>query len=210
MNALHFLSSSNFRIVNKDGKALLYTDVPGFALILFYTTDCPHCSALKPIFHTLPGKVGGCHIGMVDVKHNKQCILMSRQTTAPITVVPYVVLYVNGKPYMRYKGPASDQEIVKFVITVAKQAQTQIQPQQSAQSSGQAQNRQDSRVQPQVGSSIPAFTIAQPKSGDKCDGVCYLDYGDAYDKSHTGPESIQQKTFFDPYKKMDHDSYNSR
>ena len=30
---------------------------------------------------------------------------MSKKSISPITVVPYVILYVNGKPYMRYQGP---------------------------------------------------------------------------------------------------------
>ena len=45
---------------------------------------------------------------------------MSRNSIAPITVVPYVILYVNGKPYMRYQGPQDIKEIARFIIDISK------------------------------------------------------------------------------------------
>ena len=58
-------------------------------------------------------------ICMINVSHNKQCVLLSRQTIAPINEVPYIIMYVNGKPFLRYKGPHDPREISRFIVEVA-------------------------------------------------------------------------------------------
>ena len=41
---------------------------------------------------------------MINVMRNKQVVNNSRNTITPITYVPYILLYWNGKPYMKYNG----------------------------------------------------------------------------------------------------------
>ena len=92
MSGLLFLSTEDFHLVKGTKGAIMTTNIPGFSLILFYSTQCEHCQSLIPIFKQLPGTVGGCQFGMINVSHNKQCVLMSRETIAPIRVVPYIIL----------------------------------------------------------------------------------------------------------------------
>jgi hypothetical protein len=180
MSSVFFLTSSNFNLIESKGKVNMHIKLPDISLVLFYTNKCQHCKGFKPIFMSLPGRITGCHIGMLDVERNFDTIRMSKQTSAPIDVVPYIILYVNRKPYMRYKGPANQDELIKFVVTVYNQLKA----------SKQSQHRsQLANVKPQQNSSIPSFCIAQPKT---CDGdVCYLDFPDAYKDMKSKPKPKQ-------------------
>ena len=100
---------------------------------------------------------------------------MSRSTIAPIKVVPYIVLYINGKPHMRYNGPYVAEEIGRFIVEVARKVQSQDTTEKDQTS------KEDHR------DGIPAYTIGHPLCGPD-DKVCYLEFDDAYGKEHTGSE----------------------
>lgn len=175
MSGLLFLSSEDFHVARGTKGNILCTGIAGFSLILFYSTQCEHCRTLIPIFKQMPGTIGGCQFGMINVSNNKKCVRMSRETIAPITYVPYVVLYVNGKPFMRYQGPHDPNEIRRFVIEVSQKIQTK-------QKFASENVKEDAR-----GGGIPAYTIGHPLYGPD-DKVCYLDFDDAYgnDKKQGG------------------------
>lgn len=167
MSGLLFLTSEDFSI-NKGTKGkVLCTSIPGFSLILFYSTQCQHCQTLIPIFKKLPGTIGGCQFGMINVSANKSCVKMSSETIAPITYVPYIVLYVNGRPFMRYNGPHDSGEIKRFVLEVAQKIQNK-------------QKFSEQNVKEEKGSGIPSYTIGKPLYGN--DKVCYLEFNTAYKK----------------------------
>ena len=176
MSGLLFLTSDDFAIQNGSKGSILCTNIQGFSLILFYSTQCSHCQSLIPIFKRLPGSIGGCQFGMINVSHNKKCVLMSRETIAPIKEVPYIVLYVNGKPYMRYRGPHDPKEIGRFIIEVAQKVQGK-----------QGFAKDDKRIKKDPRGGIPAYTIGHPLCGPD-DKVCYLDFQDAYGKNNSGEE----------------------
>ena len=164
MSGLLFLTSSDFTLQKGIKGNILCNSIPGFSLILFYSTQCDYCKTFIPIFKKLPGTVGGCQFGMINVSHNKNCILLSRQTIAPISVVPYVILYVNGKPYMRYQGPQNIKEIARFIIDISKSL------------SGKTKNlKLEKRIKHNVKGKIPAYTIGKPLYGPD-DKVCYLEF----------------------------------
>ena len=175
MSGLLFLTSEDFQIQRGSKGPIMCTNIQGFSLILFYSTQCEHCQSLIPIFKRLPGSVGGCQFGMINVSHNKQCVMMSRQTIAPIKVVPYIVLYINGKPYMRYNGPHDPREIGRFIVEVARKVQKK------------ESFAKDDRVKEDPRSGIPAYTTGHPLCGPD-DKVCYLDFDDAYGTDNTGPK----------------------
>ena len=77
MSGLLFLTSQDFQIQKGVKGPILCTNIQGFSLILFYSTQCTHCQTLIPIFKILHGAIGGCQFGMINVSHNKQCVLMS-------------------------------------------------------------------------------------------------------------------------------------
>jgi thiol-disulfide isomerase/thioredoxin len=166
-NGLLFLTSDDFVLTKGTKGTILCTSIPGFSLLLFYSTQCPHCQKLIPIFKKLPGSIGGCQFGMINVSTNKNCIRMSKDTIAPITYVPYIILYVNGRPFMRFNGNYTEADLKKFVIDVANKIETK-------QKFSNDQVKEDPRGR------IPAYTIGHPKCDD--DEECYFPYNEAYTK----------------------------
>lgn len=163
MNGLLFLNSDDFEVQDGTKGKIMCNNIPGFSLILFFSPNCAHCGDILPIFKRLPGSISGCQFGIVNINNNKACVQMAKKTIAPITYVPYVVLYVDGRPFMVYKGPNDEEDIKQFVVEVAKNVQ----------------NRQRGRKEESKGNGIPAYTVGKPVCGDG--KVCYLEFGDAYD-----------------------------
>ena len=171
MSGLLFLSSEDFTVARGTKGNILCNSIQGFSLILFYSTQCPHCQQLIPMFKKLPGTIGGCQFGMINISTNKQCVRISKETIAPISYVPYIVLYINGKPFIRYEGDKNLQSLAEFVsefITRLKSQSNFI----STQKSTKLENE------------IPPYSIAIPYSVvcDDDKGVCYLKYDEAYRK----------------------------
>lgn len=166
MSGLLFLSNDDFVLSKGTKGTILCTSIPGFSLILFYSVQCPHCQLLIPIFKKLPGTIGGCQFGMVNVSNNKNCIRMSKDTIAPITYVPYLVLYVNGRPFMRYNSEYTLEGIKRFVIEVASKIESK-------------QKFSSEHVKEDFRGRIPAFSIGVPKCEDD---ECYFPFNEAYTK----------------------------
>jgi hypothetical protein len=167
MSGLLFLESDDFTITKGPKGDLLTHSIPGFSLILFYSTQCPHCTNLIPIFKKMPGTIGGCQFGMLNVSANKKCVSLSKNTIAPITYVPYIILYINGRPFMKYNGPHDINEIKRFIIEVSQKVQNK-----------QTFSKETVREDPKNG--IPEFTIGHPLYGD--DKRTYLVFDQAYGK----------------------------
>jgi len=166
MSGLLFLTTEDFSIQKGVKGTILCNSIPGFSLILFYSTECKHCKILIPIFKRLPGTIGGVQFGMVNVVSNKACIKMSKDTIAPITYVPYIVLYIHGKPFMSYKGPHDSAEIRRFVLEVANKMQTK-----------QKFSPENVKEDPKGG--LSQYTLGKPLYGDD-DNLTYLTFSEAY------------------------------
>lgn len=169
MSGLLFLTSDDFNISKGTKGNILCHSIPGFSLVLFYSTQCEHCKELIPIFKKLPGTIGGCQFGMINVSSNKNCIRMSKETIVPITYVPYIILYINGRPFMRYQGPYDSGEIRKFVLEVS-------------QNVANKQKFSSEKVKEDPHGGIPEYTIGKPLYGDQ--KVCYLEFDNAYQKAN--------------------------
>ena len=102
---------------------------------------------------------------------------MSRNSIAPIEYVPYVILFINGKPSMRYDGPADVQTIQKFVIDVSNRFKGQNFNRQEGQSAHQKGQQAKIRQQDKR---IPEYCIGKPLCGDN--KRCYLEFDTAYVK----------------------------
>ena len=69
MSGLLFLNFSDYFAKCSKGN-IMCTSIPGFSLIL-YSTQCQYCKSFIPLFKKLPGTLGGCQFGMINVSHNK-------------------------------------------------------------------------------------------------------------------------------------------
>ena len=167
---LLFLTAEDFAIQKGSKGNIMCHGIPGYSLILFYSTHCVHCQTLIPIFKKLPGTIGGCQFGMINVSTNKSCINMSRSTIAPVNYVPYIVLYVNGRPFMVYKGPYDGNEIQRFVVEVANSLRKKQKFATGNKPEGKGPQKRG----------VPDYTIGIPIYGEGNEGVCYLDFTEAY------------------------------
>jgi thioredoxin-like negative regulator of GroEL len=104
---------------------------------------------------------------MINISQNRQVVEISRQTVVPISYVPYIVLYVNGKPYIRYDGPHEENEIKRFIFEVANNLQNR---EKFIQSENKAKQVEKSKT--------PQYTIGIPLFGD--DDDYYLEFNQAY------------------------------
>ena len=165
MSGLLFLTTQDFHITEGTRGKLLAHSIPEFSLILFYSTQCQYCQKIIPLFKKLPGYIRGCQFGMLNVSKNKAIVHMSANTIAPIEYVPYIILYSDGKPFMRYEGAHDGQSIKNFIVEVNKRIQhkQQFSKEQSSQKN------------------IPAYTIGKPLYGDT--ERCYLEFNSAYIKN---------------------------
>jgi len=190
MSGILFLGNDDFQVRQGDQGLLLSlnSDFRGLVLVLFYSKECPYCDNLINKFKQLPNVVNGCLFAMVNVNRNMLVVEKSKDTIAPITYVPDVILYINGIPYMRYDGAHELDSIKEFLLNVYQKIQKPIfvdngnatQKLNATQSSSPQQQPQQHNNKP-APTPIPAYTIGRPTCGDwKKDGVCYLNFQKAY------------------------------
>ena len=172
MNGLLFLTSDDFEIARGTKGNILCNKIRGISLVLFSSTQCHHCRNLIPIFKKLPGNISGCQFGMINVSSNKKCVAMSQETITPIKYVPYIILYVDGRPLMKYDGPHESGEILRFVVEVT----------QKIQSKQKFSDSKKLKKDTKADTSIPGYTIGHPLCGPD-DKVCYLEFDTAYNKN---------------------------
>jgi thiol-disulfide isomerase/thioredoxin len=124
MSGLKFLGREAFKISKirtKDGKPSNKE-----LMVLSDTTGISYCQTLIPIFKQLPNSIIGCKFGMINLKNNRDVIEMSQSTVEPLTEVPYILFYVNGRPYMKFKGEDyKEASIKKFIVDTSKRVRTQ-------------------------------------------------------------------------------------
>ena len=197
---LLFLDSDDYYRTEGQKGPILCHKIKGLSLIFYYSTECPHCQSFIPEFKKLPGRIGGCQFGMVNVNKNVKLIKLSQNTIAPIQFVPYIMLYVDGKPFIRYDGEHNLGMIMDFIVDVNKklqqreqflnqerQKQMAMMQQKGMQGiqQGFKQNQNEMEFKEINGiplrvnnkDKIPAYTIGIPKKDDE---LFYLEYNEAY------------------------------
>ena len=169
MSGLLFLTSDDFQLQRGMKGNIMCHSIGGYSLILFYSTHCTYCQQLIPIFKKMPGTINGCQFGIINVSTNRACVEMAKNSVAPVEYVPYIVLYVNGRPHMVYKGPYVESEIRRFIIEVAHNIQTK-------------QQFSKEKVRQPTKRGIPEYTVGIPvMSGEGRDeNVTYLPFPKAY------------------------------
>ena len=185
MNNLYHLTSEDFFLdQSNDGKRVLCIDAKGLVLVCFHVNAdrCAHCEDTIPEFKRLPQRIGGCKFALANLSMNPDIIKMSRLSKAPIEHVPFIILYVNGRPFLKYEGERTTQDMSEFIQEVVKKLQTKQ----------QFIEQKNFKVE----SDIPAYSIGTPYNVvcDEEKGVCYLEYDAAYQvKGGQGQQRPQQQ-----------------
>lgn len=165
MSGLLFLKSNDFHHSTQGNKGkLLVTNIPSFSLVLFYSTKCEHCQELLPIFKSLPGTINNCQFGILNISSpaGKPIIEMAKDSMVPIKFVPFIILYVGGKPFVRYNGPRNRETIQKFVVETAKNIQKRKQEMGKQQGDNTGKRKKK----------IPDYSLGEPLCG--YDDILYL------------------------------------
>lgn len=171
MSGLLFLQAGDFSVQQGTRGDILCNSIRGISLILFYSTRCQYSQALIPIFKSLPGSIGGCQFGMINVTNEREIIAMSSSTIAPIQYVPLIIMFINGKPFIRYEGPHEATEIRKFLVEVT----TKLQTKDKFFNSDSGKDTKHGHAR-----GIPDFTVGFPLFGQEDD--FYMEFDEAYPK----------------------------
>ncbi len=154
-----YLSTDNFEVKQGQKGLILCNKFEGISVVLFYATNCPHCDPFLPKFRNLSSTMTGFKFGIVNLSKNTQIIRMSKQTIDPIYYVPYIILYVNGNPYLRYEGSSDERELQKFILDAGASIQTTK----------------------QFHENISEYSIGKPlKGGPDRSRKCYLTFDNSY------------------------------
>lgn len=183
MSLLYF-NTNDFSLRRHKNAEKLCTKVKGLSLIFYHSNKCEFCHVFVPIFKELPKRVGGCMFGTINISENKELVEISKKSTTPLEYVPYIVLYIDGVPFMRYDGQRSLEGIRSFIFQVAERLQ-----QPTAVNYGDANNRllpgesgmesklnNMSGVEQDTSGKVGQYTLGQPKTKE----VCYLTLDNAY------------------------------
>lgn len=127
MSSITFLSSHQFVVIGTRQKTL-GINLQGNILVFFKMQGCNNCSQFEPVFAQLSKQEGRVTCAIIDITQNRDVVLWSRSTSTPISAVPVLILYVNGRPRAKFSGTKNIPSIQAF-ITKALQADAVAAPQ---------------------------------------------------------------------------------
>jgi hypothetical protein len=149
--SLTFLNSSNFVILGTRSKTL-GINLRGNVLVLFKMAGDANCSQFEPIFVQASQQERRVSFAVLDVNQCKDVVMTSRDTTTPITAVPSLILYINGRPHAKFKGTKNLASVQNFITTALKttpEAPTQTKQFMAPPQTAQPQNMYGGYQQPQ-------------------------------------------------------------
>jgi thiol-disulfide isomerase/thioredoxin len=165
------LHSDSFRkLKGTKGYVLGIPNANNLTLVMFYSTQCEYCDQAIPELarlsrhlreNNLPIQVAIC-----DVGKNRVVIKEASETVDPIKYVPYTVIYLKDRPYVRYNGNKVAEEMFKYLIEVMRRIDTRQQF-VKADSRGGATEEEEKEPEQSSGLGIPYNTVTEQS-------VCYL------------------------------------
>ncbi len=120
MASVSFLTNANFVVLGTQHKTL-GINIPGPVLVFFKIRNDPNCSKFDPVFASLSKMDPRISYAVLDVDQFKDVVAWSRTTTTPITAVPMVILYVNGRPHAKYNGTKDIPSLRSFISSALQQ-----------------------------------------------------------------------------------------
>lgn len=138
MSIFH-LEPDNFKILDMKDDSMLVHSISGVSIVFFYHIDHGPSMEFLNIYKTLPRKVHGCTFavanltskeyeqmsGYIKTQKNKniqnkenpynEIVAKSYETRMPIKSVPLIICYVDGTPYMVFKGKLTLDHLIEFI-----------------------------------------------------------------------------------------------
>lgn len=170
MSSIQYLTVKDFSL--QDGKKgkLLCNNLRGFSFVMFYSRQCPHCEQVFPIFKELSRQMNMCAFAMINVSDNPGVVYASHKTVSPIKDVPYLILYINGHPFVKYTGARTMEEIYGFLVEMLKRVQSS-----TKKNFMETKFDVEDEEIPAWSTGIP-FNVVCDKDGENC----YLSFNEAY------------------------------
>jgi hypothetical protein len=140
--SISFLNAQNFTVVGSRQKTL-GINLPGNVFVFFKMQGCDNCAQFDPIFAALSRSEGRVSCAILDITQNRDVVLWSRNTSTPITAVPVLVLYIDGRPHAKFNGTRNILSIQAFITKALQQkpvgsSQQQFMPHQPPSHQGQS------------------------------------------------------------------------
>jgi len=147
------------------GFVLGIPNAQNLTLVMFYSIQCTYCDLAMPELEKLSRFILDnnlpINIAVCDIMKNKKVIQESADTVDPIKFVPYMPIYLDEKPYLRYNGKKTAEEMLNYLIEVLKRVDTR---QKFVQ---RQQVKEEERTQTSQAEGVPYNVVCE---GD----VCYL------------------------------------
>jgi thiol-disulfide isomerase/thioredoxin len=109
------LTSNNFFITQGRKGPILCSRIKGLSITLFYSTKCQNCKRLLPVYNSLASGVRNIQFTAINVGKYRDVAQHSRATLTRIEYVPFIIIYVNGIPFMQYDGPKTYENLFSFL-----------------------------------------------------------------------------------------------
>jgi hypothetical protein len=173
MNNLLYLNKNEFFLDQGAKGPIMCLKQQNICFVFFHphARFCKYSDECMLNFKQLPFKIAGAKFGLCNIMQNPELVALSKRTIAPITGVPYLVLYVNSRPFIRFDDDdRSVENMADFMNQIISRLQTQ---KKFIEGKGM-----------KIESEIPKYSVGIPFNVvcDEEKGVCYLKYDDAYKK----------------------------
>ena len=128
-SAVKELHAEHFKkLKGNRGFVLGIPNAQNLTLVMFYSLQCSYCDQAMPELENLARFINEndlpITIAVCDIMKNKKIIQESADTVDPIKFVPYMPIYLGEKPYLRYNGKKTAEEMLNYLIEVLKRVDT--------------------------------------------------------------------------------------
>lgn len=133
MSSITFLNSHNFVVAGTRQKTL-GINIQGNIFVFFKMDGCKNCAQFEPIFAQLAKQEDRVTCALLNITQNREVVMWARETSTPITSVPILILYVDGRPHAKFNGTKNIPSIRKFITNAlsadsSRASQQQFMPQ---------------------------------------------------------------------------------
>lgn len=117
---MYQLTPNDFKIVKTPKGDLVQLLRDELLVVLFYKNEenRVYSDEFIKVFEQIEQTEVECKFAVINVDEYPECVDLSSKTFTPIHYVPYVVVYVHGRPYMSYSGKIDAVELVKLITYV--------------------------------------------------------------------------------------------